>query len=367
MRILVTGFTANYGGVETFVMNYYIAMKKIDKTLEFDIVSTASEPAFKDEIIAMGGNVHLIPRARNKAKVKNELARIMTENKYDVFWCNKCDLSDITFIQEAYKHKIPMRILHSHNSNNLYTGLKNKIVQFLHNKNKISKYATNNWACSDYAAKWMFEDASDYLLVPNAIDTLKLKFNQEVRDEYREKLKISNKLVIGCVARISSQKNPEFIIDTFKEIHNSNPNAVLIWAGIGELMDTIKKKVFECNLEQSVQFLGVRRDVDKLMQAMDCLLVPSKFEGLGIVIIEAQAAGLHCVISKDVIPKDVDITPLVTRVSLDSSSKVWANEVLSIDLEHRDTYEEMKLSGFDINKTARELLNEFIVARDKNV
>ncbi|MFI3326550.1 MAG: glycosyltransferase [Clostridia bacterium] len=360
MRILVTGFTANYGGVEAFLMNYYRAMKKLDSTVVIDIISTAKEPAFKDELIQMGGQVHLISRAREKSKVKKELSHIMNENKYDVLWCNKCDLSDITYLEEAYKNKIPKRILHSHNSDNLYTGMRSKIVKIMHdlNKKKAMKCATEYWACSDYAANWMFNKDTKYTFVPNAVNAEKLRFNNEKREQYRADLGLKDKLVVGCVARISFQKNPEFIVDIFNEIHKSNENSVLLWAGTGELQEQIETKIKEYNIEKSVVFLGMRQDVSNLMQAMDCLLLPSRFEGLPVVAIEAQSAGLQVFASSEGISKQTKITESLKFLSLSQTAKQWTDEILKTDLTHKDTTEQIIKSGFEINSAAQNSLKK---------
>ncbi|MFI3327174.1 MAG: glycosyltransferase, partial [Clostridia bacterium] len=164
--------------------------------------------------------------------------------------------------------------------------------------------------------------------------------------------------VVGCVARISFQKNPEFIVDIFNEIHKSNENSVLLWAGTGELQEQIEMKIKEYNIEKSVVFLGMRQDVPNLMQAMDCLLLPSRFEGLPVVAIEAQAAGLHVFASSEGISKQTKITEFFHFLSLQQSSKQWAEEIMSTNLEHKDTYEEIKKAEFDINISAESILKK---------
>lgn len=359
MKILVTGFTANYGGVETFLMNYYREIKKIDRSIVIDIISTSSEPAFKDELLKMGGQVYVVSRARDKSKVKKELNKIMQENKYDVFWCNKCDLSSIVYLEQAYKNNIPVRILHSHNSMNLFTGLRSKIVDVLHkiNKRKASKLATDFWACSDYAAKWMFLD-DKYEFIPNAVDMNIFKFDSKKRETYRKDLGIEDKLVIGTVGRFSYQKNPEFILEVFKEIHNKNENSVMLWVGTGELEKNIKGKIKEYSLEQNIILLGTRRDVSDLMQAMDCFLLPSRFEGLPVVAIEAQATGLTIFAAKDGITEQTKITDSLNFMTLSQTPKQWADKIFETDLTHKDNTKQIVKANFDTKVSAKMVLEK---------
>lgn len=363
MKILVTGFTANYGGVETFLMNYYKALQKLNKTIVIDIITTSEKVAFKEEMIRMGGQVHQVPNARHKIKLEKAVNKIMQDNKYDVFWCNKCDLSDIAALKQAYKNQIPVRILHSHNSNNLFTGIRSKIVDVLHNlnKNKAAKYATKYWACSDYAAKWLFPEniANDgYEFIPNAVNTQNFKYDASIRERYRKNLDIEDKLVLGTVGRFSYQKNPEFVLEIFSEIHKINPNSVLIWAGIGELEQIVKNKIEELGLIDCVKLLGMRHDVNNLLQAMDCFLLPSRFEGLPVVAVEAQAVGLTVYAAKDGITDQTKITDQFNFMSLSQSPKQWADEILVKDLTHVDTYEALVEKNFEINAAAESLLKK---------
>ena len=363
MKILVTGFTANYGGMETFLMNYYREMQIIDSSVVIDIISTSSEPAFKDELLKMGGQVHYISRARDKAKVKNELNKIMQENNYDVFWCNKSDLADITYLEVAYKNNIPKRILHSHSSSNMFTGFRRKMVDILHNcnKKKVSKLATDFWACSDYAAEWLFPkeiSQGKYKFIPNAVDMDKFKFSNETRETYRTELNLKDKLVIGSVGAFLYAKNPEFILEVFKEIHNLNKNTVLLWVGTGELQEGIEAKIKEYKLEENVKLLGRRYDVAELMQAMDCFLLPSRFEGLPVVAIEAQATGLTVFASSDGITKQTKITDSLHFLTLSDTPKQWAEQILKTDLTHKDNTEQIVASGFEIKSATKNLLKK---------
>lgn len=368
MRILVTGFTANYGGVENFIMNYYRVMKRLDDTVVIDIISTAVKPAFQEEIEGMGGRVWRISRNRYKWKQKREIKEVLQNNKYDVLWCNKCELAEIIALQEAYYAKIPVRILHSHNSDNMHKGIRNWMVSFVHGKNKyrVSKFATEFWACSAYAAKWMFMKKvieNQYKFIPNMIDSNKFRYNEEVRLEVRSNLQVEKNVVVGCVGRFSKQKNPLFTLEIFKEIAKLLPTAKLVWIGIGELFEVIQEKIVEYHLEDSVQLLGERQDVCELMQGMDYLLLPSLFEGLPVVAIEAQAAGLPVIAAEEGISKETKITKYMMFLSLNDTAKKWAEVIVALDLKHSDTYEEICRKGFDCQYAGKILLDNLYKLR----
>ncbi|MFI3213068.1 MAG: glycosyltransferase [Eubacteriales bacterium] len=371
MRILVTGFTANYGGVENFIMNYYRVMKQLDDSLIIDIISTAEQPAFQDEIEKMGGKVWRIPRARNKRKQTIKLKEIMNNEYYNIIWCNKCDLSDIVYLKIAYKYKIPVRIIHSHSSSNMYTGIRGIVVGILHhcNKRNVERYTTEFWSCSDYASEWMYlkkrVESKNYKFVPNAVDTNKFYYSNERREQYRNNFQISDKLVVGCVGTFAYAKNPHFVLEIFKEMYNLNKQVVMLWVGNGNLKEEIEKRIVDYGLESVVQLMGVRHDVSELMQSMDCLLLPSKFEGLPVVAIEAQAVGLHVFAAKEGISEQSKATECFHFLSLEMNAAEWARNILQANLEHKDTRSELIRNGFEMQEAGTKLYNQLKTLVDR--
>jgi len=232
----------------------------------------------------------------------------------------------------AKKYHIPVRIAHSHN-----TGYQtsSKSQQLLGNILKAPlKHSANVYlACSDYAGKWMFGEkllnAGKVTILPNGIDLDCFKYNETVRNRIRSELYIENKIVIGNVGRFTPQKNHEFLIDIFKELHSIDSNTVLIIAGIGELMEHIKEKVSDFGLQECVKLLGFRDDVTALTQAMDVFVMPSLYEGFPVTAVEAQAAGLPCVFS-DTITREVKILEETKYISLEDDVQKWSNEILDI-------------------------------------
>ena len=166
---------------------------------------------------------------------------------------------------------------------------------------------------------------------------------------------IKNKFVVGHVGRFCYQKNHEFLIEVFKRVHDKDENSVLLLAGIGELQDDIKKKVSLFGLEDSVIFLGARNDIDRIYQAMDVFVLPSRYEGLGMVAIEAQASGLP-VLASPKVPDEIKITNNVWFLPLNDNKDVWAKKVLGCRKISRDnTSVEIERAGFDISREAKKL------------
>lgn len=366
VRILVSGFTSNYGGVETFLFQHFKHMNH--ELIHMDFLTHVKNPAFQKEIEDIGGKFFYIP-VRNKypLKYRMTLKEFFKEHakEYDVFWCNKCMLNNIDFLKYAKRYQIPIRILHSHNSSNMDTGLKGKIMEQMHkrNKSKIKNYVTDFWACSDYAAKWLFPtdiySEKKYSFVPNAVDVEKFLRNDLVRTEMREQLGVKDKFVIGHVGRFNYQKNHEFLIRIFKKVYERNQNACLLLVGTGELEDTVKQQVHDLNLENAVQFLGVRHDIAKLMQAMDCFVLPSRFEGLPVVAVEAQAAGLPCVLACDGITKEVKVNDNLTFLKLIEPEERWQEQILECANLKKEKHNNLENSEFEIHHASKRLEKVF--------
>lgn len=253
----------------------------------------------------------------------------------------------------AKKYGIKIRIAHSHN---IGFQSKNKIKIMIGNifKKPLKKYATHYFACSKLAGKWLFGKA-DVKVIHNAVDYQKFKFNQVRREELRKELGIADKLVIGNVGRFTNQKNHTFLIDIFHEIHKKNEKAVLMLVGIGGKEQEIREKVANLGLTDCVKFMGFCSNTNELFWCMDVFLLPSLYEGLPVVGVEAQCTGLPCFMSKDVITDEVKIAENVTFIELEKSAEEWAKIILSSDLSRRDTYQELKKAGYFIEQTVEEL------------
>ena len=362
-KILIFGMSDNLGGVETVIMNYCRNMNK--ENLQFDFLYNTEKIAYEEEIKNMGGNTFKItPRAKSLKQYKKDMKEFFENHakEYSAIWVNLCILSNIDWLKYAKKYGIKCRIVHSHNSQNMTNTLKS----FLHKLHKmlLTIYATDFWACSEEAGKWFYNakilNGAKFKIINNAIDIKKYQYNEKVRNEYRKKLNIENKLVIGHIGRFHFQKNHEFLINVFEEIKNENENVQLLLIGQGEDENKIKQIVENKKMQNSVQFLGMRNDIKELLQAMDLFVFPSKFEGLPLVLLEVQANGLDTYASKEGIPKIAKMLKNFEFISLKSTPKEWAEIINSKEHNRKNNEKEIKDSGYDIKEESKKLEQFFI-------
>lgn len=319
-RILVFGMTDNPGGIESVIMNYY---RNIDrKIVQFDFLCNSGRIAYEEEIKELGGKIYKITaRRENYIKFKTELDRFMKKNaaKYFALWVNVCSLVNIDYLISAKHYGIPKRIIHCHNSAN-DGGL---VKGFIHglNKMRLKRYGTDFWSCSEQASQWFFRKDmtldEHYRIIPNAIDVRKYQRNETVRKQYRNDLKLEGKYVIGHAGRFHFQKNHKFLIEIFSLLADRDEQYHLLLIGQGELEREIKSLVKEKNLNKRVTFCGARTDMEKMYQVMDLFVLPSVFEGLGIVGLEAQACSLPCLFA-DTVPSVIKVNSNVKFLSLNS-------------------------------------------------
>lgn len=346
------------GGVQAVVMNYY---RNIDKTkVQFDfIIDGYNETPIDEEIKSMGGKVYKIePYEKNIFKNMLQCYKIFKTNKYTIVHCHLNTLSVFPLFV-AWICKIKIRICHNHSTAAKGEGKKNLIKYILLPFSKL--FATHYCACSELSGRWIFGNnfynKGKVKLIKNAIDINKYSYNKSVRDKKREQMNLNNKFVIGHVGRFVYQKNHNFLIDIFNEAYKINNNLILILVGDGRLKNQIQYKVKKLGLKDNILFLGNRFDVPELMQAMDLFLLPSFYEGLPVVGVEAQAAGLKCIFS-DSITYETKITDLVEFISLNKSSKYWANQIIkySNGYNRENTDIQIKKAGYEIKIAAHNLL-----------
>ncbi|MBV3371416.1 glycosyltransferase [Catenibacterium mitsuokai] len=284
---------------------------------------------------------------------------------YDIIWFNACDLGNLGLLKYAYLSSPEKVIVHAHNNDFMQKGKKALFYKFMHyrNKKKVKQYATDYFACSELAGEFFFEDevrqSPHYHIINNAIDSKRFKFVSEMRNIYRRDLHLENKITIINTARFNYQKNLLFLIDIFEELKNRDDRFELVLVGDGELRGELEQKISDLNLTDSVQLLGLRSDIPELLSAADIFLFPSRFEGFGISLLEAQASGLLSFTSKTVVPESVGITDLLTYISLDESPVEWADMIYSQftsrDIDRNKYTDIIKEKGFDIDTEAKRL------------
>ncbi len=349
--------TAKAGGVESMIMNLYQNIDRSHVTFDFFVENTC--PIIdEDKIKELGGDVIIIPHYANVFKYVRTLKKLFIKGKYDIVHSNMNALSVFTLLA-AKKAKVKVRIAHSHSTANKKEWLKTLIKNILRPFSK--KYATHLFACSELSARWLFGnkavDDKKVIIINNAIDLTRFAPDNNKRVEIRNKLNINNNdLVIGNIGRFVPQKNHAFLIDIFKKIKQINPSSKLLLIGDGPYLDKIKQKVEKLKLTKEVLFIGAVKNTELYYQAMDNFVLPSIYEGLPVVGIEAQAMGLNVFFSKN-ITGEVQVNKNVYFLSLKQSADTWASQIVNCLPSNRiQNHENMLKSKYDIKVEGNKLL-----------
>lgn len=357
IRILHIVTYMGRGGLETLLMN---CLRHIDRErVQFDfLVHREFRGDYDDEIEALGGMIYRLPRLNpaNPGYFRALEAFFRSHPEYRIVHCHLDCMSALP-LSVAKKCGVPVRIAHSHNANQ-DTNWKYFLKRFY--MKKIPAAATHFFACSQEAGDWMFPGQS-VTVVKNGIETGGFRFSPVTRNAVRTELGIQNRLVIGHTGRYMPQKNHAFLLDVFAQIYKRNPNALLLLIGEGPLEHEIRKKATALDLIDSVRFLGIRKDVNRILQAMDVFVMPSLYEGLSLASVEAQASGLPCYFS-DTVPRECKLTDTVTFLPLSASPAQWAEEILKADISSRKSgHEAVREAGFDIQNTADFLQDFYLI------
>ncbi|MBE6889901.1 MAG: glycosyltransferase family 1 protein [Ruminococcaceae bacterium] len=361
------------GGVEQVVMNYY---RHIDRSkIQFDFfVFDSSSRVPEAEIESLGGRVFRLCELKNAPRYIKTLTALLTENKYSIVHCHLSTLSGPA-LKAAKRAGVPIRIIHNHTT----SGGKREFVRNLAKavlKPFCGKNATHRFACSRYAAEWLYgkkpvcdlshtsaSKESVYIL-RNAVDGSVFARDEEKRISLREELGIPhNALVFGHIGRFCPQKSQSFLVDIFSEILKIQPNSYLLMAGTGGDVELIRNKITEMKLSDRALLLGQRSDTDRLYNAFDCFVLPSNYEGLGMVGVEAQAVGVGCVFS-DRVPTEVKFSDGASFVSLKCSLKDWAKAVLNA-VKNAAAPADLAAQGYEISVEAERLADFYLKATEE--
>ena len=360
LRVLQVGMTRNLGGIETYLIEQF---RHLDKSkIDYDFVNITGEYSicYEDEILASGSKIFkVVSRHKNPLLHYWQWFNILLQNKgvYDVIVLNTNSLEYVFPLVLGKIFGIPVRVIHSHNSGfENKQGLARRLLVGM-NKKLLAWSANLRFACSQFAGQWMFKD-NPYHVIYNAIDIHKYDADLLVREEIRDALGLHTELTLLHVGRFSYQKNHSFLLDIFKEVHRIQPDSVLLLVGDtteeSEFLTEVKRKIKAYGLEHVVRLLGRRDDVNKIMQAADVLVMPSFFEGLTVVGIEAQASDLPLLLS-DTVTKELGLLPSTQFISLEAGPTAWAEAIVNSKRHNRQSrYEELKAAGYDIgNETER--------------
>ncbi len=342
------------GGAETMIMNYL--RLKLSSDMQFDfVIHTTEKKEFHDEIRSMGGRIISCP----DYTIKNAFLYIkwwkefLNKNHYDIVHGNFRKSAPI-YLREAKKRGMHT-ILHTHSAStrSRFSSMRWFPAYLIY---KNSDYI---FACSMNAAKWLFgnriENDKKLVIIDNGIDTLKYSYNENVRRQIRSELGVGDDIVICHVGRFAPMKNHKMLIEIFKEVKKISPNSVLLLVGDGELKDQIQKYVNDSGV-LDVKFLGIRRDINRILQGADVFLLPSLFEGLPVSLIEAQVAQLPCVYSS-IITEEVIISENVYPISLEADTKKWAETVVRVGSNTQRRCVDYSSSRFDVHVSAKSIMD----------
>ena len=336
MRVLIYGFTGTVlGGIEIYILNMN---EHMSNDCVFDYIMDGEECVFRERIENRGGRILYVPWARKHPyKYIMALWRILGKEKKHgtkILYQQVFTMSNLipAYIAKLRGYKV---ILHAHNNGLQKGGVVYKTAHHL-GKHLARICGFTYFTNSQLSTDFMFGKSAKAEMIYNAIDTKKFSFKLEIRNKIREEIGCGDKTVYGFVGRLVNQKNPLFMLRVFNEICKLQPNSELWIIGEGELRDSMKNDIIELGIGDCIKWLGRRNDVSELMQGMDVLLQPSLFEGLGIVLIEAQATGLLTISSEIVIPNEAIISDRIRLLPLNETPSFWAESICTFINENTD-------------------------------
>ncbi len=375
MRILHVISTLNIGsGIANVVFNYYNKINRED--IQFDFLVFEEPPeSYTEQVKALGARVFEIPRPSLKTTnaYQKKLNAFFTEHKNEWTWVHIHEILVQKYIVKSVKNFTNAKIaIHSHNSrfvlpDHSASRLKNALqmtIKRIRNKYLlfgVNKNADAKFACSKEAGIALFGKTGikkRFTVLPNGINVENYRFNETIREQYRNALGLDNKKVIIHIGRLSGQKNQVFLLDVFKKIQETGQDYVLLLVGDGELREYLFERAKSLGLSDNVLFLGNRLDTPSLYSAGDIFVFPSIIEGLGISLIEAQANGLNCIASTEV-PKLAQVTPYVRFLPLSAGVDAWAREIENTSLARTDGNDIVKQTAFNLENNFRALTDVY--------
>ncbi len=365
MKVLeIFGEPISNGGQESFVINVLKHINDDDIKIDLFTPYYCDNRTYKNIVEERGGKVFSLGLSftpgNSRMNIKKPLKNFLKSNKYDVVHIHSGSISVLAIAAwVAHRCKVKKIIVHSH------CAAERKNLKY-----RLAKFAslplmricpTDYCACSQVAGDWKFSRRiakNKLVILKNGVDLLEFSYKSDVRAAMRRKLCLDeNDLVIGHVGRFSYQKNHEYLLKVLSELKNNGINAKLVLIGSGELLNEVKEQALEADISDKIIFVGNVNNVADYMQAMDVFALPSRFEGLPIVGVEAQAAGLPCVFS-EAVTEETKLTDEVKFLPIDDESvSAWAETILYLSKsERKDNVSVLKDKGFDINETVKRIL-----------
>lgn len=320
------------GGIDKYLLNFLDNVHT--KEVQIDFLTNEIAPELESHLKKYGSRIFAIPNLKHPVGQYRSVCKIIEEGQYNMVYLNTSTAIDCIAAWAAKGKKIPRILIHSHSSgNDCESTLKRTIFDIIHKFCRMFLYraGTEYYGCSKKAGIWMFPkeivESDRFHTIFNAVDLTKFTYSSEIREEVRQELKLENKFVVGHVGNFVYQKNHYYLIDIFEQLKKKCPEAVLLLLGQGERFENVRTIIREKGLEDSVKLLGFRKDAQRLFQAMDFFVLPSNFEGLPTVGVEAQCTGLPCLMS-DTITEEVKITEKCWFLSIKESPELWAEFIL---------------------------------------
>lgn len=370
-KILHIAGAMNVGGTETMLVNLY---RKVNKEIKFDFISYSNEEAYYDkEIESLGGTIiRLIPP--NKAGfigAIKDIRKVIKENgPYDVVHTHMLFNCGVAMIA-AYLSGVKVRVSHAHTTSDESSSFIRKIYISLM-RFFIKIFSTDFLACSNSAGKYLFGNRiindKRYKVLPNYIDYEKFINNYD-KTNFREELEIKNDDIVIChIGRFISAKNHEFLINMAKEMIEKNNKVKLVLVGDGDLKNYIENKVKSIGIEKNVYFTGIRKDIPSILNSVDLFVLPSIYEGLGLVLLEAQASKVPCLVSEAIQPEVNLGIGLVKKLNLSCGTTKWTNEANNIINENKnddlDIMKAVEEKKYDLNSILSNLLSVYKLKLD---
>lgn len=358
--LFIHGGILQKAGTETYMMSVFRNIDPLKYTIDF-VVFGENQGAYDQEVLDKNSKIFRIPTSIAKTGKLKTIKNQIKDQNYDIVHAhmNALNAPILNFFK---KLGIPVLISHSHGSKHF---VQNKALIFIKEiwKKKISSITPYLLACSKAAGDFLYGDAP-YTIINNGVDTSSYDFNTEVRERVRHELKLKDEVVYGHIGRFNFQKNHKFLIDVFASILKKQENSHLVLVGDGELREDIVTQIEKLGIKDKVTLLGVRDDIPNILQALDCFIMPSVFEGLPFALVEAQASGLQC-FAADTIDSQSKILNNFHFLPL-SCPESWSNSILeNLDTNRQSTKSILIDKGFDVFENVNKL-EEFYEATKKN-
>ncbi len=359
VRVLyVSGGSLDYGGIATAMLNYAGQIGRDQVHIDFFVHGLARGPR-EAEAEALGARViHAPYKLPHYFANRKALLRAFRDGGYDIVHAHMDGMNGYV-LGLAGQAGIPVRISHCHNTQFL-TNNPLRVRMHRHMANRIGRVATHLFACSEAAGRFLYGDAAveagKLTIVPNAIELARYRFNAERRAAVRAELGVADRFVIGHIGRFDYQKNQEFLLPVLAELRKQRPEACLVLVGDGESRAALMEQIARLGLTKHVALAGFYEDIPAMLAAFDRFVLPSRFEGLGIVLIEAQACGLPCIAS-DRVPGETRVLECA-YLGLDDAS-AWAAALADAvpvpNAARAVPLEPFELAGYDIKTEAKRL------------